>query len=74
MAKMKNQQAQAILDRKREAGDGAYLWVHDSGDVILWPSRSRSYGDDGAHAVARWTVSAKTLAALVDSGEVDEVA
>lgn len=47
---------------------------HDSGDVILWPSRSRSYGDDGTHAVARWSVSATTVAALVDSGEVDEVA
>jgi len=68
-----DQQAQAIIDRKHEAGDDAYLWVHDSGDIILWPSENASEGDDGAHAIARWSVSAETVDALVDSGEVDEV-
>ena len=68
-----DQQAQAIIDRKHEAGDDAYLWVHDSGDIILWPSENASEGDDGAHAIARWSVSAETVDALVDSGEVDEI-
>jgi hypothetical protein len=66
-------QAQAIIDRKSEVGEDAYLWVHDSGDVILWPSEKASEGDDGAHAIARWSVSAATVVALADSGEVDEV-
>lgn len=64
---------QAIIDQKHEAGEDAYLWMHCSGDVILWPNEQSSENDDGAHAIARWTVGAETVEDLIDSGEVDDV-
>lgn len=65
-------QATEILEAKRDAN--GYLWVHDSGDVILWPTEEDSVDDDGANAVARWDVSPRTLADLIASGECDEIA
>ena len=66
--------ATEILDAKKAAGTDSYLWVHTSGDVILWPSEEVSQGDDGYHAIGRWQVSPDVLAALIDSGEADELA
>lgn len=63
-----------ILERKREEGQDAFLWVHDSGDVILWPDEPSSENDDGSHAVARWQVGPGVVSELIASGEVDEVA
>jgi hypothetical protein len=63
-----------IIERKRVEGPDAYLWAHDSGDVILWPTESESVDDNGRRAVARWRVDAVTLDALIASGEVDEIA
>jgi len=68
------EQAQIIIEAKRYEGPDAYLWVHDSGDVILWPDEESSVDDDGANAVERWQVDADTVDALIDSGECDEVA
>jgi len=62
-----------IIERKRAEGPEAYLWAHDSGDVILWPSEAESVDDDGRRAVARWRVDRATLDALLASGEVDEI-
>lgn len=67
-------QAKEIIERKHSEGVDAYLWVHDSGDVILWPDEASSVNDDGANAAERWQVDADTVAALIDSGECDEVA
>jgi len=62
-----------IIERKRAEGPEAYLWAHDSGDVILWETEAESVDDDGRRAVARWQVDAVTLDALLASGEVDEI-
>lgn len=66
--------AAEIIERKHSEGPEAYLWVHDSGDVILWPDEESSKNDDGAHAAERWQVDAETVRYLIDSGEADEVA
>ena len=63
-----------ILAATAAEGSEAHLWVHDSGDVILWPCESDSTGDNGRKAVAGWHVTSATLDQLLDSGEVDEVA
>lgn len=67
-------QANEIIQRKHSEGPDAYLWVHDSGDVILWPDEASSENDGGANAVERWQVDADAVNALIDSGECDEVA
>lgn len=66
--------AAQILAAKTEAGADAYLWLHDSGDCILWPNEAASVNDDGARAIDRWQVSADVAAELIESGEIDETA
>jgi hypothetical protein len=61
-----------IMNHKAEI-DG-FLWAHDSGDVILWPSEEESINDDGQRAVARWQLSRAELDALASLGEIDETA
>lgn len=63
-----------ILSAKAAAGAGAYLWLHDSGDCILWPTEEASINDDGRNAIGRWQVSKEVADELIASGEVDEVA
>lgn len=63
-----------ILSAKAAAGAGAYLWLHDSGDCILWESRADSENDDGKNAIGRWQVSREVYDDLIASGEVDEAA
>lgn len=60
-----------IIAAKAAAGPEAYLWLHDSGDCILWPSEGASQDDDGQHAIARWTLSAAEAAALRATGEAE---
>lgn len=66
--------ANEIIERKHGEGAEAYLWVHSSGDVILWPDEDASVDDDGANAAERWHVDAETVDALITSGECDDVA
>ena len=65
---------QTILEAKADLGHDAYLWLHDSGDCILWPSEKVSVNDDGMNAVARWQVTETVVKELISSGEVDEIA
>lgn len=62
-----------ILTAKAAAGPDAYLWLHTSGDCILWPDEDASENDDGARAIGRWQLDSGAKAALIDSGEVDEI-
>ncbi len=65
---------QSIIDAKSAAGSAAYLWLHDSGDCILWPTEDASEGDDGSKAIGRWQVTTAQIAELITLGVCDEVA
>lgn len=56
-----------ILAAVREAGPTAYLWVHDSGDCILWPNERASRNDDGYLAIGRRTLTPEERRALEDA-------
>ncbi len=60
-----------ILAAKKEAGDDAYLWLHDSGDCILWPTEESSENDDGKNAIERWQLTDEEIEELEGTGEVD---
>lgn len=63
-----------ILAAKALAGDDAYLWLHDSGDCILWPSEEEAEDDDGHRAIERWQLNPVEIRALIETGEVDRIA
>jgi hypothetical protein len=63
-----------ILMAKTEAGEDAYLWLHDSGDCILWASEAEAEGDDGHRAIGRWPLDEGQMAALIATGEIDQYA
>lgn len=62
-----------ILQAKKSAGEDSFLWLHSSGDCILWPNEESSINDDGRHALHRWRLNEDEHAALVAIGEVDEL-
>ena len=63
-----------IVEAKRATGSHAYLWLHSSGDCILWACEDDSVDDDGTRAVERWQLDSDTVEELIDSGAVDDVA
>lgn len=66
--------AAEIIQAKNTAGEDAFLWLHDSGDCILWPNEDSSIDDDGKNALDRWQVSPEVAEELLESGEVDMTA
>lgn len=65
---------QKIIAKKKALGPGAYLWLHTSGDCILWASEDLATDDDGARAEARWRLTSAEADELHASREVDELA
>jgi hypothetical protein len=63
-----------ILAAKESAGDDAYLWLHSSGDCILWPSEDASQDDNGAKALQRWQLTKAQTDELIATGECDDAA
>lgn len=59
-----------IIEKKRDT-DG-FLWLHDSGDCILWPDSDAAENDDGSEAIERWKLSDDDMELLRESGQVDE--
>lgn len=60
-----------ILAEKSKLDNG-YLWLHSTGDCILWPDKESCVNDDGARAVERWQLTREGADALVETGAVDE--
>mgnify|MGYP000987986307 FL=1 len=60
-----------IIEAKEESGEAAYLWLHDSGDCILWPNEEASEDDDGANAIERWQLAENEMDVLRLMGLVD---
>jgi hypothetical protein len=58
------EKVQEIIDAKADAGADAYLWLHDSGDCILWPDEASSEDDDGSKAIKRWNLTLAEYRAL----------
>jgi len=56
--------ASLIVERWIEAGRDAVLYVHDSGDVLLWACETDAMDDDGTKALARWLVDAESIEVL----------
>ena len=63
-----------IIEEKAAAGDTAYLWLHASGDCILWASESDSIDDDGSAAIGRWQLNNEEANSLEKTGMVDGLA
>lgn len=55
-----------ILVAKSSSGESAYLWLHDSGDCILWPDEDSSENDNGANAIERWQLTPDEASELED--------
>lgn len=49
--------AREIWEARANMGEGAFLYLHESGDCILWESEADSVDDDGRKAVARWQLT-----------------
>jgi hypothetical protein len=64
----------AVLEAKANAGPEAYLWLHDSGDCILWSSEEDSEGDNGQNALERWQLSLMEYRWLAATSDVDYLA
>lgn len=63
-----------ILGAKTAAGPSAFLWLHGSGDCILWPDEASAENDPGTRALARWSLDEIGMQALIATGEVDDLA
>lgn len=62
-----NNKITEIIEAKKSAGTDSYLWLHDSGDCILWPDEESSEDDNGANAIERWELTKAQIAELEDA-------
>lgn len=56
-----------IKAAKEQVGDEAYLWLHDSGDCMLWESEEDSEDDNGSRALERWQLTKAQASALIET-------
>lgn len=43
---------------------GRFLWLHSSGDCILWETKEDSLDDDGSKAIGRWQLNRIEMEAI----------
>jgi hypothetical protein len=74
-----NDLVQEIIEAYRAASktEDAYLWIHTSGDAILWQNAEVAENDNGARAIGRWQLTdedddasefAEATNALIEAG------
>jgi hypothetical protein len=62
-----------IRAAKEEAGEEAYLWLHTSGDCILWPNEEESIDDSGVAAIGRWHLTDAEVDRMLQCGLDDDL-
>ncbi len=70
-----NDLVQEVIEAYRAASktEDAYLWIHTSGDAILWPNAEVAENDNGACAIGRWQLTdasefTQATDALIEAG------
>ena len=64
---------QEIIETKHNVGPDAYLWLHSSGNCILWLN-AESYNDgDVMSAIMRWLLTDEEQQELIQTGEVNDI-
>ena len=60
-----------ILEARAESDDDTYLWLHSSGECILWQNKDSSLNGDGKGVIDRWQLTEEVSEELIELGEVD---
>jgi hypothetical protein len=63
-----------VYDAWEAEGPDAFLWLHTSGDCILWACEKDSIDDNGSRAIERWQLTQKQYRLALLLGICDELA
>lgn len=63
-----------IIESKNQAGDNAFLWLHNNGLCVLWPSEKEYLAntDDLSQAIESWTLNKEDVEDMFDTQYIDE--